>query len=155
MNIPSGTTAITIYGQKDEDTKIFIKQNHFRNGDCHWISSWDKIKFGANTACLCNWRSDRSSLYIQHNESLNISLTHFKSKNDTHMFVSLAKCGQVKSLIDLCLETVHMHKFPLKHIKKVSYIKNHELLPEKNLKCNVTNAWGDEFNSCKNNFKFF
>ncbi len=67
MEIPEIIEKITFFGATS-DLDIYLNQFFFKNNETHWIKIREKVKKGANNLCLCNWKSYKSTLYIQNNK---------------------------------------------------------------------------------------
>ncbi len=149
MEIPEIIEKITFFGAT-LDLDIYLKQFFFKNNETHWIRIKEKIKKGANTLCLCNWKSYKSTLYIQYNKYINVSLTQLESTYTNHLYVSVSQFGKIKKLSELCLETTKIHKIPLTYIQKLTYLRKTNLLNTNNVTAYLMTEYGNETSSCKN-----
>ncbi len=148
MEIPEIIEKITFFGATS-DLDIYLKQFFFKNNETHWIRIREKVKKGANTLCLCNWKSFKSTLYIQYNEYIGVSLTQLESNNINHLYVSVSQFGKIKKLSELCLETIEIHKIPLAYIQKLTYLRETDLLNTNNVTMYLMTEHGNETPSCK------
>ncbi len=148
MEIPEIIKKITFFGAAS-DLDIYLKQFFFKNNETHWIRIREKVKKGTNTLCLCNWKSYKSTLYIQHNKYIDVSLTQLESTNTNHLYVSVSQFGKIKTLSELCLETIKILKFPLTYIKKLTYLREANLLSTNKVTMYLMTEHGNETSSCK------
>jgi hypothetical protein len=148
MEIPETIEKITFFGATS-DLDIYLKQFFFKNNETHWIRIREKVKKGANTLCLCNWKSYKSTLYIQYNKYIDISLTQLETTNTNHLYVSVSQFGKIKKLSELCLETIKIQKIPLTYIRKLTYLRETDLLSTNNVTVYLMTEYGNETSSCK------
>jgi hypothetical protein len=149
MEIPETTEKITFFGATS-DLDIYLKQFFFKNNETHWIRIREKVKKGANNLCLCNWRSYKSSLYIQHNKYIDVSLTQLKTTNTNHLYVSVSQFGKIKKLSELCLETIKIRKIPSTYIQKITYLRETDLLNTNSVTAYLMTEYGNETSICQN-----
>jgi hypothetical protein len=109
-----------------------------------------KVKKGANTLCLCNWKSYKSTLYIQYNKYIDVSLTQLETTDTNHLYVSVSQFGTIKKLSELCLETIKMRKIPLTDIQELTYLRKTDLLNTNNVTAYLMTEYGNETSSCQN-----
>jgi hypothetical protein len=149
MEIPEIIEKITFFGATS-DMDIYLKQFFFKNNETHWIKIREKVKKGANTLCLCNWKSYKSALYIQYNKYIDVSLTQLESTDTNHLYVSVSQFGKIKKLSELCLETIKMRKIPLTYIQELTYLRKTNLLNTNNVTVYLMTEYGNETSSCQN-----
>jgi hypothetical protein len=149
MEIPEIIEKITFFGATS-DVDIYLKQFFFKNNETHWIRIREKVEEGANTLCLCNWKSYKSALYIQYNKYIDVSLTQLKTTDTNHLYVSVSRFGKIKKLSELCLETIKISKIPLTYIQKLTYLRETDLLSANNVIMYLMTEYGNETSSCKN-----
>jgi hypothetical protein len=148
MEIPEIIEKITFFGATS-DLDIYLKQFFFKNNETHWIRIREKVKKGANTLCLCNWKSYKSALYIQYNRYIDVSLTQLESTNENHLYVSVSQLGKIKKLSELCLETIKIRKIPLTYIQELTYLRETDLLSTNNVTMYLMTEYGNETSSCQ------
>jgi hypothetical protein len=146
MEIPEIIEKITFFGATS-DLDIYLKQFFFKNNETHWIRIREKVKKGANTLCLCNWKSYKSALYIPYNKYIGVSLTQLKTTDTNHLYVSTSQFGTIKKLSELCLETIKMCKIPLTYIQELTYLRETNT---NNVTAYLMTEYGNETSSCKN-----
>jgi hypothetical protein len=149
MEIPEIIEKITFFGATS-DMDIYLKQFFFKNNETHWIRIREKVKRGANTLCLCNWKRYKSALYIQYNKYINVSLTQLGSTDTDHLYVSVSQFGKIKKLSELCLEIIKISKIPLTYIEKLTYLRKTDLLGTGNITTYLMTEYGNETSSCQN-----
>jgi hypothetical protein len=149
MEIPEIIEKITFFGATS-DLDIYLKQFFFKNNKTHWIKIREKVKRGANNLCLCNWKSYKSTLYIQYNEYIGVSLTQLESNSINHLYVSVSQFGKIKKLSELCSETIKFRKIPLTHIQELTYLRETDLLNTNNVTVYLMTEYGNETSSCQN-----
>jgi hypothetical protein len=149
MEIPEIIEKITFFGATS-GLDIYLKQFFFKNNETHWIRIKEKVKKGANTLCLCNWKSYKSTLYIQYNKYIDVSLTQLETTNTNHLYVSVSQFGKIKKLSELCLETIKIRKIPLTYIQKLTYLRETDLLNTNNVTMYLMTEYGNETSSCQN-----
>jgi hypothetical protein len=149
MEIPEIIEKITFFGATS-NLDIYLKQFFFKNNETHWIRIREKVKKGANTLCLCNWKSYKSTLYIQYNKYIDVSLTQLESTDTNHLYVSVSQFGKIKKLSELCLETIKISKTPLTYIQKLTYLRETDLLSTYKVTAYLMTKYGNETSSCKN-----
>jgi hypothetical protein len=148
MEIPETIEKITLFGATS-DLNIYLKQFFFKNNETHWIRIREKVKKGANNLCLCNWKSYKSTLYIQYNEYIGVSLTQLESNSINHLYVSVSQFGKIKKFSEFCLETIKICKIPLAYIQKLAYLRETDLLSTNNVTVYLMTEYGNETSSCK------
>jgi hypothetical protein len=149
MEIPEIIEKITFFGAAS-DLDIYLKQFFFKNNETHWIRIREKVKKGANTLCLCNWKSYKSALFIQYNKYIDVSLTQLESTDTDHLYVSVSQFGKIKKLSELCLETIKIRKILLTHIQELTYLRETDLLNTNNVTVYLMTEYGNETSSCQN-----
>jgi hypothetical protein len=149
MEIPEIIEKITFFGATS-DLDIYLKQFFFKNNETHWIRIREKVKKGANNLCLCNWKSYKSTLYIQYNKYIDVSLTQLGSTDANHLYISVSQFGKIKNLSELCLEIIKINKIPLTYIQKLTYLRETDLLNTNNVTGYLMTEYGNETSSCKN-----
>ncbi len=149
MEIPETIEKITFFGATS-DLDIYFKQFSFKNNETHWIRIREKVKKGANTLCLCNWKGYKNTLYIQYNQYIDVSLTQLKTTDTNHLYVSVSQFGKIKKLSELCFETIKIRKIPLTYIQKLTYLRETDLLSTNNVTVYLMTEYGNETSSCKN-----
>jgi hypothetical protein len=149
MEIPETIEKITFFGATS-DLNIYLKQFFFKNNETHWIRIREKVKKGANNLCLCNWKSYKSTLYIQYNKYIDVSLTRLESTDTNRLYVSVSQFGRIKKLSGLCLETIKTRKIPLTYIQELTYLKKTDLLKTTNVTMYLMTEYGNEASSCQN-----
>jgi hypothetical protein len=149
MEISETIEKITFFGATS-DLDIYLKQFFFKNNETHWIKIREKVKKGANNLCLCNWESYKSTLYIQYNKYIGVSLTQLESTNTNHLYVSVSQFGKIKKLSELCLEIIKIRKIPLTHIQELTYLRETDLLNTNNVTTYLMTEYGNETSSCQN-----
>jgi hypothetical protein len=149
MEIPEIIEKITFFGATS-DLDIYLKQFFFKNNETYWIKIKEKVKKGANTLCLCNWKGYKSALYIQYNKYIDVSLTQLKTTDTNHLYVSVSQFGKIKKLSELCLETIKIRKIPLAYIQKCTYLRQTNLLNTNNVTAYLMTEYGNETSSCQN-----
>jgi hypothetical protein len=148
MEIPEIIEKITFLGAT-LDLDIYFKQFFFKNDETHWIRIREKVKKGANTLCLCNWKSYKSALYIQYNKYIDVSLTQLETTDTNHLYVSVSQFGKIKKLSELCLETIKIRKIPFTHIQELTYLRETDLLNTNNVTMYLMTEYGNETPSCQ------
>jgi hypothetical protein len=148
MEIPEIIEKITFFGATS-DMDIYLKQFFFKNNETHWVKIREKVKKGANTLCLCNWKGYKSALYIQYNEYIDISLTQLESTDANHLYISVSQFGKIKNLSELCLEIIKINEIPLTYIQKLTYLRETNLLNTNNVTMYLMTEYGNETSSCK------
>ncbi len=149
MEIPEMIEKITFFGATS-DLDIYLKQFFFKNNETHWIKIREKVKRGANNLCLCNWKSYKSTLYIQYNKYIDVSLTQLESTDTDHLYVSVSQFGKIKKLSKLCLETIKIRKIPLTYIQELTYLRKTDLLNTNDVTAYLMTEYGNETSSCQN-----
>ncbi len=149
MEIPETIEKITFFGTTS-DLNIYLKQFFFKNNETHWIRIREKVKKGTNNLCLCNWKSYKSTLYIQYNKYIDVSLTQLEFTNTNHLYVSVSQFGEIKKLSELCLETIKIREIPLTYIQKLTYLRETDLLNTNNVTVYLMTEYGNETSSCQN-----
>jgi hypothetical protein len=149
MEIPETIEKITFFGAT-LDLNIYLKQFFFKNNETHWVKIREKVKKGANNLCLCSWKSYKSTLYIQYNKYIDVSLTQLKTTDTNHLYVSVSQFGKIKKLSELCLETIKIRKIPLTYIQKLTYLRETDLLNTNNVTVYLMTEYGNETPSCQN-----
>jgi hypothetical protein len=149
MEIPEIIEKITFFGATS-DLDIYFKQFFFKNNETHWIRIREKVKRGANNLCLCNWKGNKSTLYIQYNKYIGVSLTQLESNNINHLYVSVSQFGKIKKLSELCLETIEIREIPLAYIQELTYLRKTDLLNTNNVTAYLMTEYGNETSSCQN-----
>ncbi len=149
MEIPEIIEKITFFGAT-LDLDIYFKQFFFKNNETHWIKIREKVKKGANTLCLCNWKSYKSALYIQYNKYIDVALIQLESTDTSHLYVSASQFGKIKKLSELCLEVTENCKIPLEIIQKQTYLRKTDLLDKRNVSMYLMTEFGNETSSCQN-----
>jgi hypothetical protein len=149
MEIPEIIEKITFFGATS-DVDIYLKQFFFKNDETHWIKIREKVKRGANTLCLCNWKSYKSALYIQYNKYIDVSLTQLETTDTNHLYVSVSQFGKIKKLSELCLETIKIRQIPLTYIQELTYLKKTDMLNTNNVTMYLMTEYGNETSSCHN-----
>jgi hypothetical protein len=149
MEIPEIIEKITFFGATS-DSDIYLKQFFFKNNETHWIRIREKIKKGANNLCLCNWKGYKSSLYIQYNKYIDVSLTQLETTDTNHLYISVSQFGKIKKLSELCLEIIKICKIPLTHTQEFTYLRKTDLLKTNNVTVYLMTEYGNETSSCQN-----
>jgi hypothetical protein len=149
MEIPEIIEKITFF-RTTSNLDIYLKQFFFKNNETHWIKIREKVKKGANTLCLCNWKNYKSTLYIQYNKYIDVSLTQLESTDPNHLYVSVSQFGKIKKLSELCLETIKIRKIPLTYIQKLTYLRETDLLNTNYVTVYLMTEYGNETPSCHN-----
>jgi hypothetical protein len=152
MEIPETIDKITFFGATP-DLDIYLKQFFFKNNETHWIRIREKVKKGANTLCLCNWKGYKSSLYIQYNKYIDVSLTQLETTDTNHLYVSVSQFGKIKKLPELCLETIKIRKIPITYIQELTYLTKTDLLKTNNVTVYLMTEHGNETSSCQDEHK--
>jgi hypothetical protein len=149
MEIPETIEKITFFGAT-LDLNIYLKQFFFKNNETHWVKIREKVKKGANNLCLCNWKSYKSTLYIQYNKYIDVSLTQLESTDTNHLYISVSQFGKIKDLSELCLEIIKINEIPLTYIQKLTYLRETDLLNTNNVTVYLMTEYGNETSSCQN-----
>jgi hypothetical protein len=152
MEISEIIQKITFFGATS-DLDIYLKHFFFKNNETHWIKIREKVKKGANNLCLCNWKSYKSSLYIQYNKYIGVSLTQLESNSTNQLYVSVSQSGKIKKLSELCLETIKISKIPSTYIQKLTYLRETDLLSTNNVTMYLMTEYGNETSSCQDKHK--
>ncbi len=92
----------------------------------------------------------KSTLYIQYNKYIDVSLTQLEATDTNHLYVSVSQFGKIKKLSELCLEIIKIRKIPLTYIQELTYLKKTDLLNTNNVTMYLMTEYGNETSSCQN-----